>query len=83
MGCHQTSCTSVRFVDTELLLYAISHAPNERDKAAQANEILRARDLALSVQVLQEFYVEAIRESGPLARLPSRPLRGPRGWPPG
>jgi predicted nucleic acid-binding protein len=54
----------VRFVDTNVLLYAISRAPDERDKAAQANEILRARDLALSVQVLQEFYVQAIRERG-------------------
>jgi predicted nucleic acid-binding protein len=58
----------VRFVDTNILLYAISKAPDERDKAAQANEILRARDLALSAQVLQEFYVQAIREHGP-ARL--------------
>jgi predicted nucleic acid-binding protein len=54
----------VRFVDTNVLLYAISKAPDERDKAAQANEILRARDLALSAQVLQEFYVQAIREGG-------------------
>jgi predicted nucleic acid-binding protein len=58
----------VRFVDTDVLLYAISTEPDEQDKAALANEILRARDLALSVQVLQEFYVQAIREHGP-ARL--------------
>ena len=55
----------MRFADTNILLYAISKAPDERDKAAQANEILRARDLALSAQVLQEFYVQAIREHGP------------------
>jgi predicted nucleic acid-binding protein len=54
----------VRFVDTNVLLYAISKAPDERDKTEQANELLRARDLALSAQVLQEFYVQAIRERG-------------------
>jgi len=53
----------VRFVDTNLLLYAVSKAPEERDKATTAREILRRRDLALSVQVLQEFYVQATRES--------------------
>ena len=53
----------MRFVDTDVLLYAVSNAPPERDKAAVAREILRGRDLALSVQVLQEFYVQATRES--------------------
>lgn len=52
----------MRFVDTNLLLYAISRDPDEQDKAQRANEILAARDLALSVQVLQEFYVQATRE---------------------
>jgi predicted nucleic acid-binding protein len=53
----------VRFVDTNVLLYAISRDSEEQDKAKRANEILAARDLALSVQVLQEFYVQATRES--------------------
>jgi predicted nucleic acid-binding protein len=53
----------VRFVDTNVLLYAISRDPEEQDKAKRANEILAARDLALSVQILQEFYVQATRES--------------------
>jgi predicted nucleic acid-binding protein len=53
----------VRFVDTNVLLYAVSQEPEERDKAERANEILAARDLALSVQVLQEFYVQATRPS--------------------
>ena len=51
------------FVDTKVLLYAISRDPQERSKAARANEILAGRDMALSVQVLQEFYVQATRES--------------------
>jgi len=55
----------VHFVDTNVLLYAVSRARDERGKAAVAREILRRRDLALSVQVLQEFYVQATRESRP------------------
>lgn len=57
--------TSVQFVDTNVLLYAVSRAAEERLKAEIAREILRRRDLALSVQVLQEFYVQATRESRP------------------
>jgi predicted nucleic acid-binding protein len=53
----------VRFVDTNVLLYAVSRDPEEEDKAARANAILAAGDVALSVQVLQEFYVQATRES--------------------
>jgi predicted nucleic acid-binding protein len=53
----------VRFIDTNVLLYAISRDPEERDKAKRAGEILAARDLMLSVQVLQEFYVQATRTS--------------------
>jgi predicted nucleic acid-binding protein len=53
----------VRFVDTNVLLYAISRDPAEQDKAKLANDILAAHDLALSVQVLQEFYVQATRET--------------------
>jgi predicted nucleic acid-binding protein len=55
----------VRFVDTNVLLYAVSRNPEEQGKAQRANEILDARDVALSVQVLQEFYVQATRDSRP------------------
>jgi predicted nucleic acid-binding protein len=55
----------VRFVDTNVLLYAISRDPQEQDKAQRANDLLAARDLALSVQALQEFYVQATRASRP------------------
>ena len=51
----------MRFADTNVLLYAISRDPAEQDKAKRANDILAGRDLALSVQVLQEFYVQATR----------------------
>ena len=58
------------FVDTNVLLYAVSTAPEERAKAAVARAILDRADLALSVQVLQEFYVQATRagRSDPLTR---------------
>jgi predicted nucleic acid-binding protein len=53
----------VRFVDTNVLLYAISQDADEQRKAARANELLSAGDVGLSVQVLQEFYVQATRDS--------------------
>jgi predicted nucleic acid-binding protein len=53
----------VRFADTNVLLYAVSKDAEEEEKAARATEILAGRDVALSVQVLQEFYVQATRES--------------------
>lgn len=51
----------MRFVDTNVLLYAISREPDEQVKAERANEILASRDIGISVQVLQEFYVQATR----------------------
>ncbi len=51
-GLAETRSTTVRFIDTNVLLYAISRDPAEQDKAKRANDILADRDLALSVQVL-------------------------------
>jgi len=53
----------VRFVDTNVLLYSISRDPEERRKENLANELLTGRDLALSAQVLQEFFVQATRST--------------------
>jgi len=53
----------VRFVDTNILLYAISRDPDEASKAMRASDVLTAGDVGLSVQVLQEFYVQATRAS--------------------
>lgn len=53
----------MRFVDTNVLLYAVSREADERRKARRANEILDGRDVAVSVQVLQEFYVQSTRDS--------------------
>ena len=57
----------MRFVDTNILLYAVSkptpEREDERHKRSIALQILDRTDLALSVQVLQEFYVQATRPS--------------------
>jgi len=65
----------VRFADTNILLYAISRDAAEQDKAKLANDILAGRELALSVQVLQEFYVQATRASRPDAISHSQAVR--------
>ncbi len=49
------------FIDTNIFLYAVCPGSHERAKAERAREILRRDDLTLSVQVLQEFYVQATR----------------------
>ena len=57
------------FFDTNILLYAISQHPEEAGKRARADALLDQDDGALSVQVLQEFYVQATRTTRP-GRLP-------------
>ena len=49
----------MRLVDTNVLLYAVSPLPEDAVKRRRARELLRGSDLALSVQVLQEFYNQA------------------------
>jgi len=49
------------FLDTNILLYAISTAREEISKKRIARELLAREDWGLSVQVLQEFYVNATR----------------------
>lgn len=49
----------MRFVDTNILLYSLDLEPANAGKTAIATEILTRSDLALSVQVLQEFYIQA------------------------
>jgi predicted nucleic acid-binding protein len=57
--------SSLRFIDTNILLYSISRDPAETSKRDIAIALLDADDMALSVQVLQEFYVQATRASRP------------------
>jgi len=54
-----------RFLDTNILLYSISRAPDEATKRERAIALIDAGDCALSVQVLQEFYVQATRATRP------------------
>lgn len=51
----------MRFVDTSVLVHAVSTDPADARNAERARALLRERDLALSVQVLQEFHVQATR----------------------
>ena len=55
----------MRFLDTNILLYAVSMAAEDVAKRNLALESLSGRELALSAQVLQEFYVQATRSSRP------------------
>lgn len=56
------------FVDTNILLYAISTAPEEAARKQRAREILAEPGWGLSIQVLQEFYVNATRPPQPAMR---------------
>jgi predicted nucleic acid-binding protein len=57
--------TARRFIDTGVLLYSISRDRDEAQKRDRAVTLLQADDLALSIQVLQEFYVQATHGSRP------------------
>lgn len=51
------------FLDTNILLYSIATAPGETQKRRIAQGLLDQDGWGLSVQVLQEFYVQATRAS--------------------
>ncbi|MEO6080113.1 MAG: PIN domain-containing protein [Steroidobacteraceae bacterium] len=55
--------SATHFIDTNILLYSISDAPDETRKNRIAIDLLDRDGGALSVQVLQEFYVQATRAS--------------------
>ena len=46
------------FLDANVLLYSISTATAEAAKRRRALELLETGDCALSVQVLQELYIQ-------------------------
>src|SRR5437588_12314664 len=56
---------TLRFLDTNILLYSISRDPAEAGKRDCAVALIDADDNALSVQVLQDFYVQATRPTRP------------------
>ena len=45
------------FLDTNILVYAVSSAPEDATKRQRAVELIEETDCGLSAQVLQEFYV--------------------------
>jgi predicted nucleic acid-binding protein len=55
------------FYDSNILLYAVSDDPEEAAKRATARDLLARSQYGLSIQVLQEFYVNVTR-----AKLPGR-----------
>jgi predicted nucleic acid-binding protein len=57
--------SALRFIDTNVLLYSISRDVAEARKRDTAIALLDAEDIALSAQVLQEFYVQATRATRP------------------
>ena len=56
--------TAMRFVDTNIPLYAVSRSAEDADKHLVALDLLAGNGLALSAQVMQEFYVQATRPNG-------------------
>ena len=65
----------MRFVDTNVLLYAVSAESEQSGKRDRAIALLQESDLAISVQVLQEFYHQATRPGRPAALTPEQALR--------
>jgi len=57
------------FLDTNVLIYAVSSSPAESGKKERALELIQYADFGLSAQVLQEFYVNVTRKIA----LPLRP----------
>ena len=58
-----------------VLLYAVSNLPGEAGKRRSTVDLLNESDLAISVQVLQEFYYQATRPSRPAALTHQQALR--------
>lgn len=53
------------FLDTNILLYAAATDPQSEGKRSVARALLKRDDCVISVQVLQEFYVQATMSSRP------------------
>lgn len=50
------------FIDSNILLYAGSHAPEDAVKKHQAGQLLASLDFCLSSQVIQEYISNALRK---------------------
>jgi predicted nucleic acid-binding protein len=64
----QDNLIVLAFLDSNILLYGFSTAPDHREKRHRAEQLLAKRDWCLSAQVLQEFYVNAIKPRHGLTR---------------
>jgi predicted nucleic acid-binding protein len=53
-------------LDSNVLVYAFSKAPRDAAKARVAREWISREDWGASVQILQEFYVNAVRKPNEL-----------------
>ena len=53
------------FIDTNILLYAVSSDPDERTKRDKARAVLSGKSVGLSTQVIGEFYENATRKLRP------------------
>jgi predicted nucleic acid-binding protein len=53
------------FVDTNILLYYFSTTPEDSKKQSISHRLLLDADMTLSVQVLQEFFVQSTRPTRP------------------
>jgi predicted nucleic acid-binding protein len=53
------------FIDTNVLIYSLGSEPENEPKYRRAVDVLAEGDWCLSVQVLQEFYVQAVGPSRP------------------
>jgi predicted nucleic acid-binding protein len=49
------------FLDSNILLYALSNAPDHLEKRHTARQLISRQDWLLSAQVLQEFYANIIK----------------------
>ena len=76
--------TALVFVDTNVLLYAVDAAVPEKQRAAAAwrAALWRSRRGRISYQVLQEFYVQALRKNPKRADLAQAEVRDLFAWEP-
>jgi predicted nucleic acid-binding protein len=51
------------FLDTNILLYAASGSPVDAEKRKISRQIMRSENFGVSTQVLQEFFVNAVRKA--------------------
>ena len=76
--------TAPVFVDTNVLLYAVDTTEAEKHRAASAwrTELWKSRRGRLSHQVLQEFYVQAVRKNPKAADAAEAEVRDLFAWDP-